>query len=76
MTAETSEITDSNRTLLEHILTDLHDVMQMLRDQGATQARHDQLLEEFRPLIDQFRSPGGLTYMAARRARKGMTSGG
>jgi hypothetical protein len=70
MAAETPEITDSNnRVLLEHILTDLHDVVEKLTAMGVIQARHDALLAEFRPLLDQWRSPAA-TYMARRAQRK------
>lgn len=61
MAAEISEITDSNQPdilgQLDHILTDLHDACRMLRDQGLLLARHDALLEEYRPLLERFRSP-------------------
>ena len=65
MAVEYPEITQSNRELLEHILTDLHDVARKVDVL-------DKALEDFRPLLNQFRSPlaGG---MAARRARR--TSG-
>ena len=61
-------ITESNQELLEHILTDLHEALRMLRDQGLLLSSHDRLLEEFRPLLDQFRTP--LAAMTSRRARR------
>lgn len=73
MTAEISEITDGNQadigSQLDHLLTDLHEALRMLRDQGVLLARHDAMLEEYRPLIERFRSPlaAGL---AARRERR------
>ena len=79
MAADIPEITDSNQewvpsdraiaVLLDHIMTDLHDALKMLRDQGLLIEKHDRLLEEFRPLLDQFRSPAA-TYLNARRARR------
>ncbi len=69
ITPDTGPITESNRELLEHILTDLHDALRELHRQGKLQASHDKLLEEFRPLLDQFRSPAA-TYLSARRNRR------
>jgi hypothetical protein len=69
MAAEIGEITDSNQLLLEHILTDLHEALKKLRDIGLVQARHDALLAEFRPLLDQWRSPAA-SYMTRRAQRK------
>jgi hypothetical protein len=69
MAAQFSEITQSDRELLEHILTDLHDVVEMLTVQGRMIARHDALLDEFRPLLNQFRSP--LAAAMTRKARRG-----
>jgi hypothetical protein len=77
MAADISEITDSNHpvsepdlpALAEHILCDLHEVLQILTAQGKIQARHDAMLQEFRPLLDQFRTPAA-SFMAGRRARK------
>jgi len=54
--------------LLEHILTDLHTALQALTRLGKIQERHDALLEEFRPLLDQFRHPAAS--MLTRRARR------
>lgn len=54
---------------MEHILCDLHEALRLLHEQGRVQARHDQLLAEFAPLLDQFRSPAA-AFVAARRARK------
>ena len=68
MAAEISEITQSNQTALEHILTDMHEALRLLRDQGRLLARHDAVLEEFRPLLDQFRSP--LATAMNRRGRR------
>ena len=69
ITGDASEITESNRELLEHILTDLHDALRELTRQGKLQAKHDALLEEFRPLLDQFRSPA-VTFLNGRRNRR------
>jgi hypothetical protein len=68
MAAEIHEITESNQTLLEHILTDLHAAMAMLAAQGKLLDKHDALLEEFRPLIDQYRHPAA-TYLTSRFRR-------
>jgi hypothetical protein len=73
MAAETIEVTERDEKLsaqLDHILTDLHDACKMLRDQGLLLARHDALLEEFRPLLDQFRARPLAAAMTARRARR------
>lgn len=43
--------------MLEHILTDLHEALKLLTAQGTLLAKHDAMLEEFRPMIDRFRSP-------------------
>jgi len=74
MAADISEITDSNQIgpediaqRLDHIVTDLHDAIKMLRAQGVLQAKHDALLEEFRPLLDTYRAP--LASMIGRRRR-------
>jgi hypothetical protein len=69
MAAEIGEITESNQLLLEHILTDLHDALKKLTAMGVIQARHDALLAEFRPLLDQWRSPAA-SYMTRRAQRK------
>jgi len=73
MAADISEITERNRQDIEsqlaHILTDLHDVIKTLQVQGLIQARHDALLEEFRPLLNQFRSPLA-SAMTSRKARR------
>ncbi len=69
ITPDTGPITESNRELLEHILTDLHDALRELHRQGRLQASHDRLLEEFRPLLDQFRSPVA-SYLTSRKARR------
>jgi len=73
MAAEISEITDSNhedlRGYLDHILTDLHAVLKELDRQGSLTDKHDRLLEEFRPLLNQFRSPAAAG-LALRRARR------
>ncbi len=55
--------------MLAHILADLHDALKLITEQGKIQARHDKLLEEFRPVIDQYRSPLA-SYLAARRKLK------
>jgi hypothetical protein len=75
MAAEINEITESYYLVpvdlaerLEHILTDLHGAVQELHRQGKLIDKHDALLEEFRPLLDQFRSPAA-TYLT-RRAQK------
>jgi hypothetical protein len=69
MAAEITEITESDRGLLEHILTDLHAVLEKLSALGVVQARHDALLAEFRPLLDQFRSPAA-AYLTRRAGRR------
>jgi hypothetical protein len=69
MAAEISEITDSNRVVLELILTDLRSALEKLTAMGLVQARHDALLEEFRPLLDQWRSPAA-SYLTRRAQRK------
>jgi hypothetical protein len=73
MAADISEITESNQPgteeMLAHILTDLHDALKMLTEQGRLLAKHDAMLERFRPLIDQYSSPVA-AYTAARRARR------
>jgi hypothetical protein len=73
MAAEYSEITDSNqpdiRSILDHVLTDLHDIARELHRQGRLTDEHHALLTEFRPLLDQFRTPAA-TFIAARRARR------
>ena len=74
MAAEISEITPSNQDAvagyLEHILTDLHSALKLLTEQGTLLARHDALLAEFRPLLDQFRVRPAATMLAARKARR------
>jgi hypothetical protein len=66
MAAEITEITDSNQdtaVMLDHILTDLHSALEMLRDQGKLLANHDALLTQYRPLLERFAHPlaAGLT---------------
>jgi hypothetical protein len=72
MAADISDITESNQQdiheLIDHVLADLHDACKMLRDQGQLLAKHDRLLEEFRPLIDAYRAP--LATMITRRSRR------
>jgi|HubBroStandDraft_1064217.scaffolds.fasta_scaffold1031187_1 hypothetical protein len=79
MAAEISEITDSNQPdilgVLEHVLTDLHDVARELHRQGRLTDEHHALLTEFRPLLDQFRTPAA-TMLASRRARKKAAANG
>ena len=70
MAVEYPEITESNRAVLDHILIDLHDALKMLTEQGKLQAKHDALLEEFRPLLEQFRNPTVMTMLGTRRARR------
>jgi hypothetical protein len=70
MAAEIDDITVSNRALLEHVITDLHSVLEKLSAMGVVQARHDALLAEFRPLIDQYRSPLAAWVSHPRRARR------
>ena len=53
----------------EHILTDLHAALVLLTAQGKLVSKHDDMLEEFRPLLNQFRTPAA-SMLAARRARK------
>jgi hypothetical protein len=73
MAAETTEITESNQDMLtgyqQHVLADLHQALQLLRDQGQLIEKHDRLLEEFRPLLETFRHPAA-SLLAARRARR------
>jgi hypothetical protein len=54
---------------MEHILCDLHEILRLLHEQGKIQTRHDALLTECAPLLDQFRSPAA-AWAAARHARK------
>jgi hypothetical protein len=72
MAADISDITESNHQdmfeLIDHVLTDLHDACRMLRDQGQLLAKHDRLLEEFRPLLDTYRAP--LASMISRKNRR------
>jgi hypothetical protein len=87
MAAEITEITERNqvllepsideclRVLLEHVLTDLHEALKMLRDQGVIQERHDVLLREFEPFLTQFRGAPAATILASRRARKAAANG-
>jgi hypothetical protein len=79
MAAEIPEITDSNhdelKRYLEHVVTDLHDALKMLRDQGVIQERHDVLLREFEPFLTQFRGAPAATILASRRARKAAANG-
>jgi hypothetical protein len=61
MAAEIHEITESNQDVpawAEHILTDLHAALELLTAQGKLLSKHDDMLEEFRPMLDQFRTPG------------------
>jgi hypothetical protein len=72
MAAEIHEITESNQdvaAMLEHILTDLHAALQMLTAQGKLVSKHDDMLEEFRPLLNQFRTPAA-SMLAGRRMRR------
>jgi len=43
--------------MLRHILDDLHDALNLLHRLGNLSAKHDAMLEEYRPLIERFRSP-------------------
>ena len=73
MAAEYTEITDSNhaeiRGYLDHVLTDLHLALDRLDTQGRQVAAILVALEEFRPLLDQFRSPLAAG-IASRKARR------
>jgi hypothetical protein len=73
MTADYAEITESNRTdilgYLEHIITDLHEALEKLEAIGKLTREHDALLTEFRPLLEQFRSPAA-AYMTRRASRR------
>lgn len=59
MAAEISEITERNQpdipgdleSRLDHLLLDLHEALKMLTDQGRLLAKHDEMLEEYRPLL-------------------------
>lgn len=62
MAAEIDDITVSNRELLDHVITDLHSVLEKL-------SVIDGLIAEFRPLIDQYRSPAA-AWMTRRAARR------
>jgi hypothetical protein len=55
--------------MLIHILQDLHLALKMLSDQGRLLAKHDELLEEFRPLLDRYRSPLASRLPRGRNAR-------
>jgi hypothetical protein len=70
MAAEITEITDSNQpdiaSYLLHILTDLHDVADKLESQGRKVDAVHAALEEFRPLLNQFRTPAA-AILARRR---------
>jgi hypothetical protein len=73
MAAETIEVTDGDEKLsaqLDHILTDLHQALRLLTAQGKILARHDALLEEFRPLLEQFRLRPAAAMMTARKLRR------
>jgi hypothetical protein len=72
MAAEIHEITESNQDVpawAEHILTDLHAALVLLTAQGKLVSKHDDMLEEFRPLLNQFKTPAAS--MLARRKLKG-----
>jgi len=61
--------------VLEHILADTCAALAELRRIGVLVDKHDRLLEDFAPLLDQFRTPAaGL--LAARRVRKTQAAGG
>lgn len=74
MAAEISEITERNHPVisedtdarLEHILTDLHEALRLL-------AKHDEMLECYRPLLERFAHPlaAGMAARKERRQRRG-----
>ena len=79
MAADISEITERNPPdihgsdldgAVAHILTDLHDALRMLREQGALLAKHDAMLEEYRPLLDQYAHPLAARLPGAGRRRR------
>jgi hypothetical protein len=73
MAAETIEVTESDEKLSawqEHVLTDLHEALRLLTAQGRLTAKHDAMLEDFRPLLEQFRSRPAAAMLTARRARR------
>ena len=43
--------------MLEHILTDLHDALALLTKLNVLTAKHDALLEQYRPMLARFASP-------------------
>jgi hypothetical protein len=63
--AESPDLTD----MLVHVLTDLHQALSMLAEQGRLQAEHDKLLQEYRPLLDRFAHPLASKLTGGRRAR-------
>jgi len=73
MAPEIIEITDSNhdelKCYLDHLLTDLHLALKQLDRIGVLTEKHDALLEEFRPLLDQYRSPAA-AYITRRTLRR------
>lgn len=85
MAAEISEITGSNHPVIaedidgdilnavQHILIDLHDALRMLTEQGKLMAKHDAMLEEYRPLLERFAHPlaAGLAARKEKRQRHG-----
>ena len=73
MAAETIEVTDGDEKLsaqLDHIITDLHEALRLLTAQGQLTAKHDALLEDFRPLLEQFRLRPAAAMMTARKLRR------
>lgn len=74
MAAEITEITDSNHPViaedvdarLEHLLTDMHEALRLL-------AKHDALLETYRPLLERLAHPlaAGLAARKEKRQRRG-----
>jgi hypothetical protein len=73
MAADINEITDCNQpdilrvpddlsedpliARLDHILCDLHDALKILAEQAKLTAKHDAMLEQYRPLLARFASP-------------------
>ena len=55
--------------MLEHVITDLHNATRKLDAQGKQVAAIHAAFEEFRPLLEQFRSPLAAS-LAGRRARR------
>jgi hypothetical protein len=70
ITQDDQPITESDRVLLEHILTDVHDALRLLTKLGNLTAKHDAMLEEYRPLLERFAHPLAAR-LNDRKARRG-----